>query len=203
MRHAARRLFTLAAATSLLLFLAVILFWLRSHWQSENLTWRSSTGQNSLGTRQGYLVLHYFHADWSNQPTNTFGLKYDTDLAAPPSQDLFVRLMLGGNRGDKHTYWEHAGFGWWHYRRLDGVRNITAVAPFWSLALITAILPLIWTTRRLRAKLRPTKEKTSPRCPTCGYDLRATPTRCPECGKIPQPPTPASREAAKDLSPSA
>jgi hypothetical protein len=36
------------------------------------------------------------------------------------------------------------------------------------------------------------KQHDSSHCPTCGYDLRATPQRCPECGTVP----PATRTVA-------
>jgi hypothetical protein len=53
--------------------------------------------------------------------------------------------------------------------------------PDWFPALLFVILPLI----RLRSLLRTRRRNRAGLCPTCGYDLRATPDRCPECGHAP------------------
>ena len=57
--------------------------------------------------------------------------------------------------------------------------------PMVYLAALFAVLPaghfLRWR-RRHRARRRIGAQL----CPTCGYDLRATPGRCPECGAVPK-----------------
>jgi hypothetical protein len=80
-------------------------------------------------------------------------------------------------------------------RGVDGVIDygspvaFTSIAiPCWSLASLLALVPTIaairgWYKRR---RLQPGF------CPSCGYDMRATPERCPECGQTPE----RSREPA-------
>lgn len=47
--------------------------------------------------------------------------------------------------------------------------------PMWMLVLFFGMWPAIWLFRRRR-------RRGPGYCPSCGYDLRATPQRCPECG---------------------
>jgi len=179
-----RRLFTLISIASLLLLMAISTLWLRSYSHSDNLTSRRPDGLQNLHLRQGHLVLHLFRADCSNEPQSTFGLKYQDEQPAPPSYDLFAKRFLCPDPRTIEVYWKHAGFTWYEYRRPDGIRSITAIAPFWSLALAAAVLPLASATLRLRSRRQRRNNKSAGLCPVCDYDLRATPHRCPECGTL-------------------
>ena len=77
-------------------------------------------------------------------------------------------------------------FGFRYNRHSDGSANFWI--PLWlfaapmAAATFLAARPLIVQWRRDR--------RGHGLCPSCGYDLRATPQRCPECGLVPSPGTP-------------
>jgi hypothetical protein len=59
-----------------------------------------------------------------------------------------------------------------------GYRSVAL--PHWAVAALTAASALLFRARRRHLG------RCSGLCPTCGYDLRASPERCPECGATPQ-----------------
>ena len=82
----------------------------------------------------------------------------------------------GGDPGD--AWFDPGGV---RYVRVtaDGVRRWNLVLPAWLVAAAAAVPPVCW----LVAPLRRRHRGRSGLCPSCGYDLRATPDRCPECGR--------------------
>jgi hypothetical protein len=68
----------------------------------------------------------------------------------------------------------------------SGNASVKVQLPYWLVALLLAFTPGLLTVRwaysKVQRALRPRYA-----CPSCGYDLRATPDRCPECGTVSTP----------------
>jgi hypothetical protein len=77
---------------------------------------------------------------------------------------------------------------WGDYQQSLSLRSpAVSYSVYYSLlAAAAALLPLAWLMVQADIRLQRRRlRQMSGLCPTCGYDLRATPDRCPECGVVP------------------
>jgi hypothetical protein len=173
-----RLLFNLAAAASLLLMLAVAAMWVRSfavsdHWINQYRC-ENTAHTNSFASRSGSITLAMTSDErvssavgaFDNLSTDRLHCEHFTGLAELPD------------------HWYEC-FNTFFYDRIDArdgqqnrLRLIQVTFPHWLLILLTAIIPAV----RLAVAMRARRRRSTGRCKTCGYDLRATPERCPECG---------------------
>jgi hypothetical protein len=170
-----RKVFTLISAFSLLLCLALLVLWIVDRGTTTSREAHASVGWHSYGIYvcDGNIYLGAF--------TN-HGPTYRINLATDHRWSLAMYCMAVLYERNGPLAGHPFSVGSWKDRPMDEVFAAARVTsmPSWFAAAVLGILPTLWSRRffvqkRLRAKGR---------CPTCGYDLRATPERCPECGAI-------------------
>jgi hypothetical protein len=127
------------------------------------------------GSRTGCdLFSHRFSASWS-KGTIRAQLSLSDPMAPYYSEPAPSRIPDPLILDSRFLHFEHAK--WPQYQTIVQV-------PIFVPLILSAILPAGWLLTITARALHRRRRIKMLRCPTCGYDLRATPTRCPECGFI-------------------
>lgn len=143
-----RRLFQVGAASSAIVFILVVLLWIRSYWRVDVVEF----GPTVLSWDGSFLLL------WDGHFPN----------AMPAYSRADPYMVKLGARG----MWTF-GLG-----TTSPNRGMWMGFPMWVVAVLAAVVPTLWLTRRRRRH-----DEEDALCGACGYDLRGTAgDACPECG---------------------
>ena len=187
-----RKLLNIASALSTALVLVVSISWTASYWCEHAVVRRvlnrtldrADQDVHTVAVDRGGIIVLHQHIRGTDDATEERGFRLPNASAdtfefttAPASKKYPYEQQMGGeafrlagfqlvkNSEDEADYYSQT---FWY-----------VVVPCWVAVVALAVLPGFraakWV-RALRARSR------RGRCPTCGYDLRATPDRCPECG---------------------
>jgi hypothetical protein len=205
MRRRLRWAFNSAALVSAVLFLATCVLWVLARTGYDEVTWsydryladRSAASNQVIltsdrrlwlnvvwgrvGPYNGQLVWgYYLNADQSGGHPR---LAFQHGLLIPLTP---LDLDLASSRYDNVDSGT-SGWGplrWYTESRSrpkdgDDFRAIRIGVSHWLAAMVLLVPPMLWLSRFRQAR----RTRRRGLCPSCGYDLRATPGRCPECGR--------------------
>jgi len=196
-----RLLVNLVTALSLLLSIAAAGMWVRSYLAQDIVEHSTVTD-----TPAGFRHWSYSLATWKGV-VRAGAIRHDYSRVTTPAANAQVYEMMLANarsraaqsavepkwRSREAEEWTIRGdhpLGHWGltWQPLDettpqhrGV-GLGASSPWWFVVLLCSVPLDLRIIGRLRRRRRGRNL-----CPTCGYDLRATPDRCPECGATPSP----------------
>jgi hypothetical protein len=176
-----RCLSNVLAGVLMVLCAASSALWVRSNWWTDRLIWQHAGSVRSVASVQGDIVMDM-------NVENSLGLANYMGFEQYPHDDLRpIQLRSCSFPSAPYIFdFRHLGGFWWcAVRTPAGIQGIEIVVPHWSLAPAILALPLGRALLRMKRRMIARWRQNSILCPTCGYDLRATPERCPECGRIP------------------
>ena len=195
MKPIIRRGFNALAVFSLLLCIATALLWVRSYWITDFVNWYAAQtgGEWRVSSSRGQFKISEYH--WrGDDPPGT-------------GENGELPKAYYGTQSESHSPSLVKNFIWFHYSWQTGEESFRTISlagitwesstgstqdvfsysplfiaiPHWLVISLTMFAPA-------RMFHRITRRRRSLRlglCPSCDYDLRATPDRCPKCGTVP------------------
>ncbi len=154
--------------------------WVDSYTHRRCVMWNGMTDYEALSgkgiivlvRREWWVPLH--RGVWRRRPYNALGVF---------SGEVQIYGALEGAGDSMNGIANRFGFGWNFNRSVLGhgsEHRQRVCIPYWFLTALTGLLCVQCFHRRARMGGR----SAAGRCRSCGYDLRASPTRCPECGAV-------------------
>src|SRR5688572_2003349 len=166
-----RRLTTLLAALSFLLFVVFATMWVRSYLRLDVLIHVRPHDVTTVSMLHGRIVSQIgWTAEEAKQRSsarNSVGWRFET-----------WGSVSGSTTIDMSRGWQLLGFDAFNMGKGKTYGEFVVIVPYWFLCLVTVILPA----RVAYIRLRTHRRRMLGLCVGCGYDLRQSTERCPECG---------------------
>jgi hypothetical protein len=166
-------------ALSLVLGVVTLLLWIQSYFAYVIVAREAYSGVGTeLISVSGRVIFYYFNAYQDEPPPQEWGVRTESR-----SSRMGQRIEAEFNLTNASRWWHRRGFVA-KSTKILGTRCIVVIVPHWLLIGVFFIAPT-FKANRIRKERITRYRRGNSLCPTCGYDLRATPKRCPECGMVP------------------
>jgi hypothetical protein len=188
MRRLLRILVATATSLSLVLCVAVCVLWVRSYGGGDNVLrirghridgFAATTHQQTLVAHRGRV--RFAIGEHTGYHQGRMNADAGPEFYRPQWSYGRLDATNAGWEAPSDTFWNRLGFAHWRDAWSSSFADMVDeawVAPIWPAAAAFGLPPAVWVLHRRR--------RHGPGlCPSCGYDLRATPDRCPECGAVP------------------
>jgi hypothetical protein len=180
-----RLLFTVAGVISSVLAAGTAAVWVRSHWVGDAIEFCTSATKEGVHVVEGHTLrigggLVRLDTDYNRftpgAPDRPWSYRRELPDRATWGRSG-TNLPWPQRLGFLHLYRFDANVNWYEWNFGQRIMRM----PLWVPLFVFSIAPGYWLVRQAAA-FRRRGRRVAGICPTCGYDLRATPGRCPECG---------------------
>ena len=200
-----RTLLNILIALSVLIFLAVVVIWVRSSWRRDMAYYQCDDGYFLVQSYRNRLVAQWVEGKRYRMNTPLRGIHSVVPPIKPRLPPPKYQLNTGDwdihsfrsadhddNIGPNATV-DRRVLGFWYFSYPSYPNGAFPFfpqyptagigVPYWQMFMLTAVFPVIGVRRVLRWRRKRVRLR-SGECVACGYDLRGSRGECPECGAI-------------------